>query len=68
MLERQQIRADRDYRERRALTNNPRDPGPGRRLSQVRLRGVGTLLPDHDVTDRQILGRAMQSITTMIPV
>jgi hypothetical protein len=37
----------------------------------VRLRVGGTLLPGHhDVsgTDRQTLGRVMQSITTMMPV
>ena len=36
----------------------------------IRLHAVGTPIPGHDVsgTGWQILGRAMQSITTMMPV
>src|SRR5271166_4526804 len=36
----------------------------------VRLRAVGSLIPGHDVsgTGWQTVGRAMQSITTMVPI
>jgi hypothetical protein len=48
-------------------------PGPGVSVpiwQVVWLRAIGALIPGHDVSriDRHILGRAMQSITTMIPV
>jgi hypothetical protein len=43
-------------------------PAPSRRA--VRLHAVGMPIPGHDVsgTGWQTLGRAMQSITTMVPV
>ena len=44
-----------------------RHPDPGGRFA---VSAVGTSIPDHDVSGAgwQILGRAMQSITTMMPV
>src|ERR1700759_5724964 len=66
-----QRRLDSTARDLDLHTRGPRGASAAHPIWQtIRLRAVGASILGHDVsgTGRQILGRAMQSVTTMMPV